>query len=76
MEFFPDGNNLVVETHFEIIVKLGFIKLADFRHDAVEYWEDGRLVAFITETKEQDKSACKVFCMRRVLLLKVVNLVV
>ena len=55
MEFFPDGNNLVVKTHFEIIVKLGFIKLADFRHDAVEYWEDGRLVAFITETKEQDK---------------------
>ena len=55
MEFFPDGNNLVVKTHFEIIVKLGFIKVADFRHDAVEYWEDGRLVAFITETKEQDK---------------------
>ena len=55
MEFFPDGDNLVVKTHFEIIVKLGFVKVADFRHDAVEYWENGRLVAFITETKEQNK---------------------
>ncbi len=55
MEFFPDGDNLVVKTHFEIIVKLGFIKVADFRHDAVEYWKNGILVAFITDTKEQDK---------------------
>ena len=55
MEFFPDRDNLVVKTHFEIIVKLGFVKVADFRHDAFEYWENGRLVAFITETKEQKK---------------------
>ena len=55
MEFFPDGDNLVVKTHFEIIVKLGFVKVADFKHDAIEYWENGRLVAFITETKEQKK---------------------
>lgn len=55
IEFFPDNENLVVKIHLEIIVRLGFIKLVDFRHDSVEYWENGQLAAMVTETKEQGK---------------------
>lgn len=55
VEFLRDGNGLVVRTHVEIDVSFLSIPLYSFRHDAVERWTEGRLVALSTSSDDDGK---------------------
>lgn len=55
VEFRRDGNGLVVRTHVEIDVSFLSIPLYRFRHDAVERWTEGRLVALSTSSDDDGK---------------------
>jgi Family of unknown function (DUF6134) len=48
----PDGAGLTVTTHIAMDVSLAFIKLFEFKHDAVERWKDGRLVSIESSTND------------------------
>jgi hypothetical protein len=48
----PDGTGLKVTTKINMDVSLGFIKLFEFKHDAIERWEDGRLVSIESSTND------------------------
>ncbi len=47
-----DGTGLKVTTKINMDVSLGFIKLFEFKHDAIERWEDGRLVSIESSTND------------------------
>jgi hypothetical protein len=48
----PDGARLKVTTKIDMDVSIAFFKLFEFKHDAVERWEDGRLVSVESSTND------------------------
>ncbi len=50
--FRPDGDYLRVETHMEIAVKVLFLTVFRFKHDAEEIWDSGRLVSIKSTTDD------------------------
>jgi hypothetical protein len=48
----PDGAGLKVTTSIDMDVSLAFIKLFEFKHDAVERWQEGRLVSVESSTND------------------------
>lgn len=48
----PDGAGLKVTTNIDMGVSLAFIKLFEFKHDAVERWKDGRLASIESSTND------------------------
>jgi hypothetical protein len=57
--FRTDGRRLAVETHVDIAVKILFVTVFRFKHDAEEIWDSGRLVA-VTSTTDDDGTRLKV----------------
>lgn len=50
--FRPDGDRLAVETHVDIAVKVLFLTVFRFKHDAEEIWDAGRLVSIKSTTDD------------------------
>jgi hypothetical protein len=50
--FRPDGDRLTVETRVEIAVKVVFVTVFRFRHEAKEVWQSDRLVSVTSTTDD------------------------
>ena len=57
--FRADGDRLFVTTHIDITIKVLFFTAFDFRHDAEEVWQSGRL-ASVRSTTNDNGTALKV----------------
>ena len=57
--FRAEGERLAVTTHIDITVKVLFFTAFEFRHDAEEVWQSGRL-ASVTSTTNDNGTALKV----------------
>jgi hypothetical protein len=57
--FKADRRRLIVETHVDITVKILFVTVFRFKHDAEEIWESGRLVS-VASTTNDDGALLKV----------------
>lgn len=55
VDFERDGNKLIVRTVIDIEVKVLFVPVYRFEHDAVEQWIDGKLVRFKAVTNDNGK---------------------
>ena len=54
--FRADGDRLFVTTHIDITVKVLFFTAFDFRHDAEEVWQSGRLASVKSTTNDNGTS--------------------
>lgn len=52
LSFSRDGDNLVVDIEIRLEVRLAFITLFRYAHNARETWRSGRLVAFASRTDD------------------------
>jgi len=57
--FRADSDRLLVTTHIDITVKVMFFTAFEFRHDAEEVWQSGRL-ASVTSTTNDNGTSLKV----------------
>jgi hypothetical protein len=48
----PDAAGLKVTTKIDMDVSMAFIKLFEFKHDAVERWEDGKVISIESSTND------------------------
>jgi len=55
VEFIHNGDGFIVRTEIEIEVGFLSMTLYRFKHDAVETWADGRLVAFVSKTDDDGR---------------------
>ena len=52
VSFSQNGSQLEVTTDIDLQVRIGPITVFNYRHDAVEYWRDGRLMQFRSTTRK------------------------